>query len=85
MEYLDIASALAKPFGPDQLYVAPPVAVKLSVAPTQTGALLVITGFGKVITVTLATAVLVQPAALVTVTVYAPLMFNWALAITGFC
>jgi hypothetical protein len=75
---------LANPFGPLQLYVAPPEPVNDKVDPTQFGEVLTMVGCGSVMTVTLATACAVQPCALVTITVYPPLMFNCAFGITGF-
>ena len=75
---------LENPLGPLQLYVAPPEPVNDKVDPTQFGEVLTMLGCGKLITVTWATALLVQPCALVTITVYPPLMFNCAFGITGF-
>ena len=55
-----------KPLGPLQTYVVAPPAFKFKVLVAHTGELLDRLGVGKVITLTLATAVLVQPDALVT-------------------
>lgn len=63
-----VALVEVKLFGPDQLYVPPPVAVKFSVAPTHKGLLLLAVAVGTAFTVAAVLAVAVQPAAPVTVT-----------------
>ncbi len=65
---LGFCNTLVKPFGPDQLYVPPPPPVKLNVFAAQMGELLVRLGDGEAMTLTFATAVLVQlPTEVVTV------------------
>jgi hypothetical protein len=77
-------AALTKPLGPVKL-ITPPLAVNVKLPPTQTGALLSKLAVGVFITVTLDTAEFVQPAALVTVTVYPPDMALVEFDMVGFC
>ena len=63
--------------------MTPPLPVKFKVEPTH-GVLLTITGVGIGRTVTVDTAEFVQPAALVTITVYPPDIAAVALAMVGF-
>jgi hypothetical protein len=73
------------PFGPVQLYVAPPDEVRFKVAPLHTGLLLPAVALGDAFTVTTVVAVAVQPPASVTVTVYVPEAAVVTVAIEGFC
>ena len=72
------------PLGPVKLIV-PPVAVNVNAPFKQTGELEFKTGTGKLTTVTLEVADAVQPDAVVTVTVYSPVIGRVAFAIVGFC
>jgi hypothetical protein len=57
------------PFGPVQLYVLPPVAVRVNVEPAHCGVLLLAVGVGNALTVTVVVVVAEQPFPLVTTTV----------------
>ena len=65
---LGVALVEVNPFGPDQLYVPPPVAVKFKAEPTHIGLLLLAVATGKALIVTVVEVVAVQPLE-VTVTV----------------
>jgi hypothetical protein len=57
------------PFGPVQLYVLPPVAVRFKVAPAHCGVLLLADGIGNALMVTLVVVVAEHPFPFVTMTV----------------
>jgi hypothetical protein len=69
---LGVALVELNPFGPAQLYVPPPVAVKFRLVPTHIGLLLLAVATGKALIVTVVEVVAVQPLE-VTVTLYVPL------------
>ena len=66
---LGFCSVEVNPFGPLHEYVPPPLDVRFSEVPEQTGLLLDADAVGRLLTVALVVAVAVHPPALVTVTV----------------
>jgi hypothetical protein len=73
-----------KPFGPVQIYVLPPVALKAIVPPVHTEVAKAVI-VGVVLTVTLTVAFEVHPPTAVPVTLYTPTFTALALLIIGFC
>ena len=63
----------------------PPEAVRFNVVPAQIGPLFPAVAAGKAFTVALVVAMDVHPEALVTVTVYTPLIATVAFVLLGFC
>jgi len=72
-------------FGPIHEYVPPPLELRLSVVPLQTGLLLEAVAVGSGFTVTGVVALAEHPFGFVTVTVYVPLAAVVTLGMLGFC